>query len=222
MSGDCWALVPVKARALGKTRLAATLSECQRTALVRDLLRHVVAALRDTAGIDRIALISAECDELTDVELIADRGLGLNACIVDGVRIARRGGAGFALVVPADLPALRSEELALLLAAGRRSGFAIAPDRHGGGTNGLCFDVTLPLRFQFGRDSFQRHLHAASALGLAPAVVRAQGLAFDLDDADDWALWTGVQRSASGFPVEIKRCSSESAVPPRRTIRSPT
>lgn len=196
MSSDCWALVPVKARARGKTRLAAILDECQRTALVRNLLRHVVAVLHDTAGIDRIALISAECDELADVELIADRGLGLNACIADGVRAARRAGAKFALVVPADLPALSSGDLARLLVAGRRSGFAIAPDRHDSGTNGLCLDATLPLRFQFGRDSFQRHLHAASALGLAPAVVRRHGLAFDLDDADDWALWTRAHSSA--------------------------
>jgi 2-phospho-L-lactate guanylyltransferase len=196
MKEGCWALVPVKARALGKTRLASVLDECQRTALVRDLLRHVVAVLRDTAGIERIALLSAERDELADVELIADRGLGLNACIADGVRAARRAGAKFALVVPADLPALRNEELALLLAAGRRSGFAIAPARHDSGTNGLCLDATLPLRFQFGRDSFQRHLHAASALGLAPAVVRRHGLAFDLDDADDWALWRRTHPSA--------------------------
>jgi 2-phospho-L-lactate guanylyltransferase len=65
---------------------------------------------------------------------------------------------------------------------------AIAPDRHGRGTNALYLaPPTLP-RFCFGENSFQAHCELAAQLGRRCAVVDVAELAFDLDDAEDWKL----------------------------------
>ena len=150
-----WALIPIKPRAQCKTRLASILTAAQREALARELLAHVLATVRATRGIDRIALISRERDDVADdVLLLEDRGSDLNTSLESGVDQALAAGASTVLVLPADLPHLRSDDVDRLLAGARTAGIAIAPDRHEHGTNALCFTAQARIRFQFGPGSF--------------------------------------------------------------------
>ncbi|MET0378742.1 MAG: 2-phospho-L-lactate guanylyltransferase [Spongiibacteraceae bacterium] len=181
--------MPIKPRVLCKTRLATALSECQRIDIVRYMLRHVLQTLRATRGIDRVCIVSAERDEVpAEIAVLADAGCGLNACLDAALLSARAAGVTQLLVVPADLPLLHGDDVALLLDAGTRSRFALAPDRHDSGTNAICMDAALPLGFRFGDNSCAAHLAAARALGIAPALVRTDRLAFDLDSECDLSL----------------------------------
>jgi 2-phospho-L-lactate guanylyltransferase len=72
-----------------------------------------------------------------------------------------------------------------LVRAGRRGGFAIAPDAAGVGTNALCLVSSHPFRFQFGSGSQRLHLQEAERMGLSPQVVRLPGLEFDVDSPAD-------------------------------------
>jgi FO synthase len=180
-----WALIPIKPRALCKTRLASVLAPDQRMALVRALLRHVLSTLRATPGIDRIALVSSERDGVSDDVGMVHGGSDLNANLESGVAHAVAAGATTVLIVPADLPLLSVRDLQQLMAGARRSGIALAPDRHERGTNAVAMALPASLQMQFGEESFSRHCRQASRFGGA-AQVRTVGLGFDLDTAADW------------------------------------
>lgn len=194
---ECWALVPVKARALGNSRLAGTLDVSQRCTLGREMVRHVLAVLRESRGIDRIAIVSVERDDVPDDILhFVDTDTCLTATLVAAIAEARAAGATRIVIVPADLPNVSRADIDELVAAASACGIAIAPDRHRRGTNGLAFDIELPMPICFGNDSFRRHRQSARALGIEPAIVVLSGLAFDLDDTDDWHALSPAVRSA--------------------------
>jgi 2-phospho-L-lactate guanylyltransferase len=187
----CWALVPVKARTTGKSRLGARLMPAERAALVRQMLDVVIDALRTATSIDAIALVSAERDTVpADIPVLADRGSGLNATLTDARDVLRRDGADEIVVLHADLPLVNGVDVDTLVRAGRRTGCALAPDGVGRGTNALYLPASADFRFHFGPSSRIRHLDEAARLGLAPSLVASPGLSFDVDEpADlDWLV----------------------------------
>ena len=186
-----WALVPIKRRELRKTRLATVLEPGEREALVRSLLHHVLATLRTTPGIEHIAVVSSARDDIPDdVSLIFDEGADLNSSLDKGIEQAVGAGASTLLVIPADLPLLRVEDVARMLSAVRDGGIAVAPDRHELGTNALCMRASQRLSMQFGADSFAKHTGQAATRFGGAVCVRTPGLGFDLDTAADWRWLT--------------------------------
>jgi 2-phospho-L-lactate guanylyltransferase len=186
---SCWALVPVKARPAGKARLSGVLDASARAALVSAMLDHVLAALRDCAGLTGIAVMTPErnmppknvlwLDDVAD-----DVNQSLHAALgMLGARGVRR-----AAVVSADLPLLAADEVATLIRASEGSGVALAPDRHGTGTNAIA--LALPSAFcpHFGPGSLALHRAEAAKLGITAATVRLPGLEFDVDEPEDLAL----------------------------------
>jgi 2-phospho-L-lactate/phosphoenolpyruvate guanylyltransferase len=188
---SCWSITAVKPVSSGKTRLASHLSPQRRSELVTGMLHHVLSVLSRACGVDRVAVVSPERSALPEhVITLADPGEGLNEALAAAALEARQRGAERLAIVHADLPLLRPEEVTTLIEASRASGLALAPDRHGRGTNALCLSWPPTIRFEFGPDSFRRHLAQAAARGLSPAVVRLPGLAFDLDQPQDLHCWS--------------------------------
>lgn len=154
------------------------------------MLGHVVQTLRDTPGIDRIAVVSPEHGDLPgNIVALADPGRGLNHALMRAAEEARHRGATRILVVHADLPLLRSSEVATLIEAAESTGFAVAPDRGGTGTNAMCLSSLPRFRFRFGHESLRRHLAEAARHGISPVIVRSPGLAFDVDQIADLSIW---------------------------------
>jgi 2-phospho-L-lactate guanylyltransferase len=193
---SCWALVPIKSRADCKGRLAGWLAPAVRLDIVRTMLGTVLAALRESRSIDRVAVVSPERDSVPeDVLVIGDSGRGLNSAL-DAARtelVAR--GADELVVLPADLPLLTAADVDLLVTQGRRAGFALATDADGTGTNALYLSRPGVFRFGFGTGSRSRHLEEAARLGWTAEVVCTRGLEFDLDRAEDLA-WLRAQGDA--------------------------
>ena len=189
-----WLVVPVKSLREGKTRLAQVLAPAQRRALMDQLLVHILAQATEYPGIDRTVVVSG-CGETRAraIELgahaIAETRYGLNTAIQQGQLAVRQQGASKMLVVPCDLPMLDSEDLRQLSQLGKPGLVAIAPDRRGLGTNGLCLDPMLEFIFQFGVDSYRDHVASALHLGLEHETVHCPGLAFDIDTPKDLAEW---------------------------------
>jgi 2-phospho-L-lactate guanylyltransferase len=189
-----WMLVPVKSLREGKTRLAQVLAPAQRRALMDQLLVHILAQAAQYPGLDRTVIVSGCGDTRSRaIELgahaIAETRYGLNAAIQQGQLEVRQRGASKMLVVPCDLPMLDSEDLRQLSQLYKPGLIAIAPDRRGLGTNGLCLDPTLEFVFQFGDDSYRGHIASALRLGLEHDTVHCPGLAFDVDTPEDLAEW---------------------------------
>ena len=108
--------------------------------------------------------------------MIVDRALAI---------LADRG-AHAAVVVMGDLPELKSEDLAQLLAALDDADCAFAPDGADAGTNALALRLPPALSTQLGHaDSFARHLDAAQHRGLTVTTIRTPSLAHDIDEPGD-------------------------------------
>ena len=189
---SCWSLTAVRSNSSCKTRLSECLSLQRRIELVSAMLGHVISVLCQAEGVDQVAVVSPERTALPEsVFFLDDPGGGLNEALTAAALEARRNGADRLLIVHADLPLLRAEEVAALVEASRVAEVAIAPDRWERGTNALCLTWQSRLRFEFGPGSFLRHMSQMSERGISPAVVRLPGLAFDLDEPADLRCWSG-------------------------------
>lgn len=170
-------LVPVKAFAEAKGRLASVLAPAQRAQLARTLAGVVLRAaapLPVAVVCDDIAV--ADWAEEHGAHVLWRPGRGLNAAVTLGVADLAALGYGRVIVAHGDLP--RATSLAWV---GRFGGVTLVPDRSDDGTNVLALPVDAGFRFAYGRASFARHAVEATRLGLALRVVRNPDLGFDVD-----------------------------------------
>jgi 2-phospho-L-lactate guanylyltransferase len=184
-----WAIIPVKASPESKSRLAGVLDAPARAALVDAMLERVIEAALNARNIARVALLGApRTAPPADVELLAEPGQGLNAAAAFAFSEVAARGASRVVFIHGDLPTVSARELELLAAAPSGE-IAIAPDRHGAGTNAL----SLPLphaqgfSFAFGPDSFALHMAEAERRGLKVEEIHSPGLARDVDEPEDLA-----------------------------------
>lgn len=170
-------LVPVKAFAQAKARLATVLDDGARAALAREMASRVVAA----AG----ALpVTVACDdpevaawaEAAGAAVAWTPGLGLNGAVTAGVTLLAEQGIDRVVVAHADLP--HAHDLSV---AADGDGVVGVPDRRDDGTNVLAVPSAAGFRFAYGPGSFARHRAEAARLGLPLTVLRPPDLIWDVD-----------------------------------------
>lgn len=189
------AVVPLKAGGDRKSRLAARLSAAERAALSDAMARHVLRVLQQVPKIDRIIILS-ETERLDlSGNWCPDAGLGLNAGLM---ALRQTEGPGKMLVVHGDLPLLAIADVAALIEASERAGVALAPDRHGSGTNALALADGRPFAFGFGEGSYARHQAEAQD---AVSVIGRPGLAVDMDTPDDLDAATAMGWSITDLAI---------------------
>lgn len=187
----CWVVIPIKAPEACKTRLSPALGDCERQALVAEMLRRTVAAARTVAGPNHVLLLGPSRHGLdADIELLADPGGGLDAALTTARDAAVRAGIGRLLLLSADLPTVEPADVAALLDVPAQVA-AGGPDRAGDGTNALSLPLPAAAQFQFsyGEGSFAAHQAEAARLGLAFLTIDRPGLSLDIDRPEEIALW---------------------------------
>lgn len=192
--GSVWAVVPMKALADAKQRLAPLHPPAMRRALALAMLEDVLAAVAKVAGLDGVMVATPDPDIAAFARRHAarvideDAGSGLNAAVTAaGRRLASEGGRAM-LVLPGDVPGVRPEEVTAMLAAHRDGADAVIVPAHDGlGTNALLVAPPEAIAFAFGADSFAAHLAAARRAGLSPRVLRLPGIGLDCDTPADLA-----------------------------------
>ncbi|HUZ73524.1 MAG TPA: 2-phospho-L-lactate guanylyltransferase [Stellaceae bacterium] len=201
------AVVPVKAFALAKQRLAGVLPAALRQALARAMLEDVLDALARTDGLAGILVVTADDDAAriaarfgAGVTEVAARDGHSEAVAAAAGRLAQAGEG--MLTIAADVPLAAPADFAAMLdACPRGGGFVIVPARDGHGSNAvLCVPaVAVPLRF--GADSYAPHAAAAAAHGMAPVTLRLARLALDIDGPDDLAEFLSVEQDTRARDV---------------------
>ena len=195
-----WAIVPVKPLRSGKSRLAGTLTENQRTELNRALLQHTLETLGEVRAVDGVLVISRDPHALTvarshGARTVQEQGQPqLNAALQRATVVAKVYATRGVLVLPADLPLISKEDiLELIKRATEPPVVVIAPDRHGKGTNALLISPPGLIEYDFGESSFQRHCERAKNAGARLEVVELPSLALDLDMPEDFELIKGLE-----------------------------
>ncbi len=190
-----WAIVPVKPLRRGKSRLAGALSEDERTELNRSLLQNTLKTLSELKEVEEVLVISRDPHALTIARNYGARTVRedgqpeLNTALKRATVVAQVYATGAVLILPADLPLVKSEDvLALIERAGEPPSVVIAPDRHGTGTNALLISPSGLIEYDFGENSFQRHCQRAQEAGARLEIVNLPSLGLDLDLPEDLEL----------------------------------
>jgi len=172
-----WVLVPVKAFAEAKLRLAPAVGPDERRRLAQAMAEHVVRS----AGSLPVAVVCDDAEvarwaEHVGARAIPEPGRGLNNAVTAGVARLAAAGADRVIVAHADLP------LAADLGwVARFPGVTLVPDRRDDGTNVACVPARSGFRFAYGPASFFRHSLEARRLELPLRVVREPRLGYDVD-----------------------------------------
>lgn len=186
------ALVPVKALAAGKSRLAAALDRAQVEALTLAMLQDVLEAMGGVSRIDRCVVVTPDAGVAAAAQAVGAEALlrddpGLNAALDRAARELGERGLEALLVVLGDVAGARSEDLARLFAAldelGGR-GVVLAPSRDGG-TAALLRAPHDAIPSLFGPESAAAHRRAAARAGVPFRELPLASLAVDVDDLDD-------------------------------------
>lgn len=190
-----WAIVPVKPLRRGKSRLAGTLNEDERTELNRTLLQHTLETLSGLKEVDGVLVVSRDPNALTiarnhGARTVQEDGQPeLNTALKRATIVAQVYATRGVLVLPADLPLItRDDILTLIKRATEPPVVVIAPDRHGKGTNALLISPPGLIEYDFGENSFQRHCELIKKAGARLEVVDLPSLGLDLDLPEDFEL----------------------------------
>ncbi|MCU7892466.1 MAG: 2-phospho-L-lactate guanylyltransferase [Candidatus Thiodiazotropha sp. (ex Ustalcina ferruginea)] len=202
---EIWALVPLKALAQVKNRLAPVLTAELRRELVLAMAQDVVSALLDVDLITRVLLVTHESSVAHLFSTMGadnfkpEQGGGLNTELEQAVDYATAQGARQILIVHADLPLLTPFVLREFITAASPGITRAAACKTRAGTNLLL--TALPLRFPlvFGSNSLRAFRKSFITQGRTLDVVKHPQLAMDIDTPDD--LHNLLHPSEAGYPV---------------------
>jgi len=175
-------LVPLKALAEAKGRLAPEVGPLQRRLLAIAMFEDVIAALQAVPVLAAPVVVSPDREVWRRADAMGCRvveeppGAGdLNAALAAAAKAAANGAL---LVVAADLPLASAAGLERVLAA--EAPVVVVPSADGGGTNVLAWRDPASFAPSFGPDSAARHL-------AVPGAVRVDdpGLSLDVDTVED-------------------------------------
>lgn len=180
-AGETVVLIPVKAFAQAKMRLAPVLSQAERATLARSLAERVVLAARPLP----VAIV---CDDPEvavwaqglGAQTLREPGVGLNGAVTAAVSQLSSEGYRRVIVAHGDLALATS-----LTWLADEDGIVLVPDRRLDGTNVISLPAGCGFRFSYGPGSFTRHQQEARRLALPWKVAYDNTLAWDIDLPSD-------------------------------------
>ena len=190
------ALIPAKGFTNAKQRLSSLLSAAERALLAEAMLRDVLRQTLSARGLESTYVVTGD----TRVHEIAS-SLGARVIVeqeerdeTDAVMFAlaelKQRGVQAVLVIPGDIPLLRSGDIELLLEqTARHDGFSpfalLVPAHDRMGTNALLLSPPDVIKLRFGYDSFSYHLNEVAAKGLPLRALENERIALDIDAPAD-------------------------------------
>jgi len=189
-------LIPVKTFASAKQRLSSILSPEEREALAEAMFRDVLDQAVSSRAVASVFVITTDpkaarlaCAQ--GAEWIREESQqGETEAVNLALAELKRHGVPSVLIIPADIPLLRSSDLEFLLERAESAGAApvsgfVVPSRDHDGTNALLLSPPDLISPRFGKNSFSRHLSCLAARGVPYKMVENKNIGLDIDEADD-------------------------------------
>lgn len=176
-------IVPVKRAAAGKSRLAPDVAPALREELARAFALDTVSAAAAASLVETVYVVSDEFENvLPGVVVVSGAPDGLNPALAFGLAVVRERHPGSPVaVLLGDLPALRGDDLDVVLDGARRHPLAFVRDADGDGTTTLAVQPGVAYAPVFGGASAAAHLAAGAVDISADAPARARR---DVDGVD--------------------------------------
>jgi 2-phospho-L-lactate guanylyltransferase len=192
------AVIPVKPidRALG--RLAAVLSPAERRELQAAMLTDLLEACGQSTGVTHTFVVTsdpaaAELSRASGAHVLRDHAppRGMNPAVAVGQAEVEDRLIDAVLILTADLPLVRADDLDGILAALRPGrGAVLVPSRDGTGTNALAIAPPFGIASRLGANSRALHEFALVNAGIEVCQLEIPSLALDIDTADDLLVLT--------------------------------
>ena len=184
------AVVALKTLSQSKRRLSAVLSDEQRCDLVEAMARDVLSCLLGHPEIETVHAVCGEGWVRSDFPegalVMWEEGENREGGLIAAYEmVAAKTAAERLLFIHADLPFLGRKDISAVIAASSDHHTVLSPDLTETGTNAVLRWRHQSLPLCFGEDSFARHQEAAKATGTPWRVLRAHGVARDVDEPKD-------------------------------------
>ena len=186
-----WAIIPINEFSRSFTRLSSVLDLEQRMELAKNLSSRLIQILLAVDEVEKIVLFTCEKNwpgEMQHSKLVLRKDEDkkpLKQKIDSVADWAYGSGAKKMMYLSIDLPIVEKKDITQIIDS-HKHGLTLVQAKKDGGTNALIADLPRKINFQFGADSFRKHLEAAKLEKLKTNIQSAEGLSFDLDDHDDW------------------------------------
>jgi 2-phospho-L-lactate guanylyltransferase len=189
------ALIPVKGLRNAKQRLSSLLDGAQREIFAESMCRHVLREVAQARGVIDAYVVTgdekvAELARSFGAKIIRENAEAGETNAVDFARAELTSrGCQAVLIVPGDLPLIRSEDIEQLLSQvsqGVMAPFALlVPSHDRMGTNALLLAPPDIIGLRFGYDSFRYHMSRVTAQGLPLRIFENERIALDIDEPCD-------------------------------------
>jgi len=189
-----WAIIPINNFNESFSRLSNVLNKKQREEMTQILATQVLDALTPIASVEKIIVLSNEIEWLSsfwnkkivvlpepDTEQFSEK-------IDNTAQWIQNQGVTAMLYLSIDLPYIQQEDIENLISQ-HISGLSIVEAKKDNGTNALILDLPTKMEFQFGPNSFSKHLAEARSKNINTTIVNIEYLSLDLDDWNDLHLF---------------------------------
>jgi len=185
-----WALIPINDFSGSLSRLSEHLNRDQRKEMTQILATQVIEALYSVQSIEKIVVLSNERQWLKSFDnqkiiILKDPEIKkLKAKITHAANWIQSQGADQMLYLSVDLPFVQEKDITKFITE-HQGGLSIVKAHKENGTNALILDFPAILEFQFGVNSFDKHLATAKAQKINTKIVEIKNLSLDIDTWDD-------------------------------------
>jgi 2-phospho-L-lactate guanylyltransferase len=167
--------------------------------------RDVLTALSLSSRLSGILLVSKDTialelgREYGVRNLMVDSDNGQSDAINQAVEFLRKNGVAATLTIPGDVPLLMAHDIDTVCST-LESGASLTIVSNSDGTGSNCIGASSPnlIPYQFGCNSFARHVSSARDAGIEPTVLKLPRLELDIDtESDIAALMNNQPRTAT-------------------------
>ncbi len=189
-----WAIIPINNFNESFSRLSNVLNKKQREEMTQILATQVLDALTPIASVEKIIVLSNEIEWLSSfwnkkiVVLPEPDTEQFSKKIDNTAQWIQSQGVTAMLYLSIDLPYIQQEDIENLISQ-HISGLSIVEAKKDNGTNALILDLPTKMEFQFGPNSFSKHLAEARSKNINTTIVNIECLSLDLDDWNDLHLF---------------------------------
>jgi 2-phospho-L-lactate guanylyltransferase len=189
-----WAIIPINNFNESFSRLSNVLNKKQREEMTQILATQVLDALTPIASVEKIIVLSNEIEWLSSfwnkkiVVLPEPDTEQFSKKIDNTAQWIQSQGVTAMLYLSIDLPYIQQEDIENLISQ-HISGLSIVEAKKDNGTNALILDLPTKMEFQFGPNSFSKHLAEARSKNINTTIVNIEYLSLDLDDWNDLHLF---------------------------------
>lgn len=191
-----WAIIPVKPLKRLRSEHNNSLTDEEWTKLNTSMLDSIIEAMRYVKGVEEILVVSKDTSLLSLARdrsvktLQEDSGSDMNMALIRATAVASMYKTHSLLILAADLPLISTTDLeAFISISTMQPQMVIAPDRRNIGTNAIYLNpLSQEFHYQFGGNSFDKHLSEAQRLQYQIAISDLRSLKIDIDSPEDFEL----------------------------------